>query len=76
MKIMDEASFNKNYAYHVGHNYGLEGSRINFIPPSCETIMDLPVKPGDQHGCPFNSWDPDKIQSKLEANCLSSEGKK
>lgn len=76
MKAIDENQFKKDYAYSIKHNYGLEGSKINYTPPSCISIMKLPFATGDHHGCPFKSWDHDTIKRKLEANKLSSQGKK
>ena len=58
--------FNKEYRYNFRHNYGLEGTRINYKPWDCRTILSKP-RPGrgDYHGCPFRDWSPEKLTSEL-----------
>lgn len=58
--------FEKRYAYHIRHSYGLEGSRINYDAFSCTQILNL-HKPstGQCHGCPFATLDREKLTVEL-----------
>lgn len=54
--------FNKNYKYNLRHNYGLEGSRINFKPWDCNQILNKDPPSNDMyHGCPFRDWNKNKL---------------
>lgn len=61
---INDDKFNKEYRYNVRHAYGLEGSRINYKPKSCQQILtnDQPG-PGDNHGCPFRHFSPDNLMA-------------
>lgn len=58
--------FNKEYAYNIRYNYGLEGSRKSYNPYSCMKIITgtLPSS-GDHHGCPFRHYSPANLETKL-----------
>lgn len=67
-KIMDHDKFHKEYAYNIRHNYGKEGSMINYNPHSCMKIITGGVGPQDSHGCPYRTWDAPVLRSRL-AEC-------
>ncbi|KAG0644142.1 eukaryotic and archaeal DNA primase, large subunit-domain-containing protein [Tuber brumale] len=52
--IDDEEYQRKNYRYNVRHGYGLEGTRRNYKPMSCQQIlMDRRPVANQVHGCPY-----------------------
>jgi len=57
--------FDKQYAYSIRHNYGMEGKRTDYSPYGCGKIINqTPV--GDQvHGCPYRHWSAQHLQSAL-----------
>lgn len=68
---MDPDKFDKQYAYNIRHNYGKEGSRVNYSPYSCMKIITTAVGPQDVCGCPFKMWDSALLRSKLTASGIS-----
>ena len=56
--------FAKEYAYNIRHNYGQEGKRANYSSFSCAKICSSSI--GDQAGCPYKSFAPDRLASALE----------
>lgn len=65
--------YNKEYRYSFRHNYGLQGSRINYKPWDCRTILSKPRPArGEFHGCPYRDWNMDKLNSELSSMKLSS----
>lgn len=71
-KEMEPDKFDKAYAYGIRYNYGKEGSRTNWTPYSCMRIITAPVGAADICGCPFKSWDPIDLRSKLTSYGLSA----
>ncbi|KAI9914752.1 hypothetical protein PsorP6_008059 [Peronosclerospora sorghi] len=68
------AKFDKEYAYHIRHSYGLEGSRKDYAPLSCEQIMSRSAPGhGQYHGCPFKHWGQSALQKELRRSRLSLE---
>ena len=64
-KKTDE-EFQKQYAYNVRYNYGMEGNRKNYAPYSCiKIITQNGPASGDHHGCPFKHYSPDSLGQML-----------
>ena len=58
--------FEKEYAYNIRHNYGLEGKRANYPPWSCSKIQNLPLPNStEMHGCPYKVFSEDKLKALL-----------
>lgn len=71
-----EDGFNKNYAYNVRHNYGMEGKRANYGPTPCSKIIMGPQPgAGDCHGCPYRHSSPEQLSISLNMYTAPS-GKK
>ncbi|XP_055389579.1 DNA primase large subunit [Condylostylus longicornis] len=71
VKQMDIDKFEKSYAYNIRHNYGKEGSMVNYTPYSCMKIITSSV--GSQtYGCPFKHFDTSALKLKLTSYGLSA----
>lgn len=58
--------FSKEYRYNVRYNYGLEGSRKNYKPYSCQQILTGPPPGAGQcHGCPYKHFGKDALITSL-----------
>lgn len=67
VRTSDE-DFKKRYAYNIRHNYGQEGNRKNYSPMGCDKIINLPPGGPDQHhGCPFQQFNPERLNSEIRA---------
>ncbi|KAK4052341.1 DNA primase subunit pri2 [Microbotryomycetes sp. JL201] len=67
-KLVTDDKFNKEYRYNIRHGYGLEGSRKNYQPKSCQQIITGPVPASGQvHGCPFRHWSEANLQASLQS---------
>lgn len=66
IQIIPTARFDKEYAYHIRHSYGLEGARKDYRSLSCEQIIDGSApRQGQFHGCPFKHWDSAALRQEL-----------
>lgn len=58
--------FAKEYRYNVRYNYGLEGSRKNHKPYSCQQILTGPPPGAGQcHGCPYKHFNKENLTASL-----------
>lgn len=64
-KSIDLERFEKTYAYNIRHNYGREGSMVNYTPYSCMKVISTSVGPQENHGCPFKQMDGAVLKQKL-----------
>lgn len=64
--------FEKEYAYNIRHNYGKEGSRVNYAAHNCMKIITASVGPQEVHGCPFKLWDSSVLKTQLSSFGLSA----
>lgn len=66
VKVIPAARFDKEYAYHIRHSYGLEGARRDYAPFDCAQITNGPApRHGQYHGCPFKHWDGETLRYEL-----------
>jgi len=64
--MMTDDKFNKEYKYNIRHGYGLEGSRKNYAPRSCVSIISGKTPgPGESHGCPFRHYSEQNLSAAL-----------
>ena len=67
---MNAEKWQKDYAYGIRYNYGLEGKRVNWSPHSCMKIIQEPgtnAAAGEHHGCPFKTFDEAQLRAQLQA---------
>ncbi|OAD80787.1 hypothetical protein PHYBLDRAFT_104739 [Phycomyces blakesleeanus NRRL 1555(-)] len=63
---LPDDKFQKEYAYNIRHNYGLEGRRLDYTPYSCmKIIQSNQPSSGDSHGCPFKHFSPENLETRL-----------
>lgn len=66
IQTIPTARFDKEYAYHIRHSYGLEGAHKDYRPLSCEQIIEGSApRQGQFHGCPFKHWDSAALRQEL-----------
>ncbi|KAK4538257.1 hypothetical protein CDCA_CDCA16G4282 [Cyanidium caldarium] len=61
-------AFEREYAYGIRYNYGLEGKRKDFPPFSCAKILEMRPGHGEVHGCPYRELSADALRQELLAN--------
>ncbi|KAI8869914.1 hypothetical protein GQ42DRAFT_163117 [Ramicandelaber brevisporus] len=70
---MTDDRFQKEYAYNIRHNYGLEGKRVNYSPFNCGKIImgDAPGA-GQHHGCPYRHAGQGQLKTMLGKYSLAT----
>ena len=71
---MSAEKWQKEYAYGIRYNYGLEGKRTNWSPHSCmKVISETGTNPlaGEHHGCPFKTFDEAQLRAQLQQMSVS-----
>ena len=66
---MNAEKWQKEYAYGIRYNYGLEGKRTNWSPHSCMRIISetgTNAAAGEHHGCPFKTFDESQLKAQLQ----------
>lgn len=55
--VVSDEKFQKAYRYNIRHAYGLEGTRRNYKPLSCQQILtENSPGPSQTHGCPYRHF--------------------
>ncbi|XP_071549404.1 uncharacterized protein [Panulirus ornatus] len=49
------------YTYGIRHLYGMEGGRTNYTSHSCSSLQALWSQPSETGGCPFTSFDEERL---------------
>jgi len=68
-KVMPADKWQKEYAYSIRYNYGLEGKRQDWSPHSCMKIISVHganASAGEHHGCPFKNFDEHQLKATLQ----------
>ncbi|RPA95167.1 DNA primase, large subunit [Choiromyces venosus 120613-1] len=69
---IDDDRFQKEYRYNIRHAYGLEGTRRNYKPLSCQQILTERRPAANQvHGCPYREVAIDNLVIGLAAMGVS-----
>ncbi|CAO3644859.1 unnamed protein product [Cunninghamella blakesleeana] len=73
VNITDD-KFQKEYAYNIRHNYGLEGRRTSYAPYNCTKIIQgSSPSTGEYHGCPFKHSTHSSLETRLQKDQIPSK---
>jgi len=64
--------FDKEYAYNIRHNYGLEGRKADYTPYSCVKIIESQPAADKEHGCPYRHFSRERLLSTLMKHGLEN----
>ncbi|SAM03565.1 hypothetical protein [Absidia glauca] len=68
-----DEQFQKEYAYNIRHNYGLEGKRVSYDSFSCGKIIKGGApSSGETHGCPFRHYSAGNLEATLYKDNIST----
>jgi DNA primase large subunit len=67
---MSADTFEKQYSYNFRHQYGQEGSRINYKPFCCQEVIHSSLDTSHTTGCPYKTYRPADIEDALRGMCL------
>ncbi|XP_011315299.1 probable DNA primase large subunit isoform X2 [Fopius arisanus] len=59
----------KKFIYSIRHLYGLEGARVKYGSPNCQTIFNADPGPRYEGGCPFKILDIEQLRDVFNS-CL------
>jgi len=65
--------FEKEYSYNFKHQYGQEGSRINYKPHACGKVIGASPDPSGATGCPFRTCKSDALAQALGKMSLKAD---
>ncbi|CAL4071455.1 unnamed protein product, partial [Meganyctiphanes norvegica] len=57
-----EGQDGNRFTYGIRHIYGLEGKKISYTSHSCSALQEMSPQPTDCGGCPYSSYDRDKLR--------------
>ncbi|CAG8492731.1 7240_t:CDS:2 [Diversispora eburnea] len=67
--MIDDSKFQREYAYNIRHNYGIEGRRKDYAPLGCMSIIsNNQPGPSENHGCPFRHFSEENLKATLIDN--------
>lgn len=70
--LISDETFQKEYRYNVRHTYGLEGTRRNYRPLSCQQILTERAPHGSEaHGCPYRHFSVENLIAALGSTGVS-----
>lgn len=58
--------FKKKYDYNIRHNYGRLGKQVDYVPMSCQKIIQVQPLSDEYHGCPYKTLESKKLKALLK----------